>query len=590
MKLKLDPFTPSGVSIVSDNITVFNGGGIGQTTADSRYLLKSGDTATGDLLVPDEAYGSGWDGSTEVPTKNSLYDKIEAIVLADGDVNGPASATDNAIARYDLTTGKLIQNSAITIDDTGLMVQTATSTSTSGARGYIQTITSTPASAASGAYYGADITVVTAGTQNFAGAGSRGLNFVVQHGSSGTLGSSIGVNGTVQNTGAGTVTTMTGLQATMSFGVGSSATATNIKGMRVTSSLANLASGLTVTALYGLEIDALSAQAAGTTVTSYYGLRIQQPSSSGTMTNTYGIRVESQVSGGTQTNTPWGVYQAGTADKNYFGALTGFGVSTAASITSRITLPAGTTAADGLLWGSDTTLYRSAANTLKTDDEFVIGINGGKDTLALTDTTADVGITIGADTNIYRSAANTLKTDDALVVDSTIATKAGTSTGQIAKVGGVVFDNYADAGNTGTGEDDLHTNTLAASILGTNGDKVVARYGGVFNGAAAATQELRMYFGGTKIYDSGALAIGVATNSWTMDVTVIRESSTVVRCAVSVSTDFGTLFPYSSYTRITGLTLTNTQILKITGEAAGVGAADNQIVAKLSTGEWKSAA
>lgn len=37
---------------------------------------------------------------------------------ATGDVVGPSSATDNAIARYDGTTGKLIQNSAVTIDDT----------------------------------------------------------------------------------------------------------------------------------------------------------------------------------------------------------------------------------------------------------------------------------------------------------------------------------------------------------------------------------------------------------------------------------------------------------------------------------------
>jgi hypothetical protein len=36
-----------------------------------------------------------------------------------GDVVGPASATDNAIARFDGTTGKIIQNSAVTIDDTG---------------------------------------------------------------------------------------------------------------------------------------------------------------------------------------------------------------------------------------------------------------------------------------------------------------------------------------------------------------------------------------------------------------------------------------------------------------------------------------
>ena len=36
-----------------------------------------------------------------------------------GDVDGPASATDNAVARFNGTTGKLIQNSAVTIDDSG---------------------------------------------------------------------------------------------------------------------------------------------------------------------------------------------------------------------------------------------------------------------------------------------------------------------------------------------------------------------------------------------------------------------------------------------------------------------------------------
>ena len=41
------------------------------------------------------------------------------VVPGTGDVVGPASATDNAIARFDTTTGKLIQNSVTTIDDTG---------------------------------------------------------------------------------------------------------------------------------------------------------------------------------------------------------------------------------------------------------------------------------------------------------------------------------------------------------------------------------------------------------------------------------------------------------------------------------------
>ncbi len=36
-----------------------------------------------------------------------------------GDVVGPSSATDNAIARFDTTTGKLLQNSNSTLDDSG---------------------------------------------------------------------------------------------------------------------------------------------------------------------------------------------------------------------------------------------------------------------------------------------------------------------------------------------------------------------------------------------------------------------------------------------------------------------------------------
>ena len=38
-----------------------------------------------------------------------------------GDVVGPASATDNAIARFDSTTGKLLQNSVVLVGDTGVV-------------------------------------------------------------------------------------------------------------------------------------------------------------------------------------------------------------------------------------------------------------------------------------------------------------------------------------------------------------------------------------------------------------------------------------------------------------------------------------
>jgi hypothetical protein len=57
--------------------------------------------------------GISYDSSTGVIT-NSLPS-------LGGDVVGPSSATDNAIARFDTITGKLIQNSTSTIDDSGVL-------------------------------------------------------------------------------------------------------------------------------------------------------------------------------------------------------------------------------------------------------------------------------------------------------------------------------------------------------------------------------------------------------------------------------------------------------------------------------------
>jgi hypothetical protein len=44
-------------------------------------------------------------------------DDLEAAGASSGDVVGPGSATDNAITRFDSTTGKLVQNSGITLAD-----------------------------------------------------------------------------------------------------------------------------------------------------------------------------------------------------------------------------------------------------------------------------------------------------------------------------------------------------------------------------------------------------------------------------------------------------------------------------------------
>lgn len=74
---------------------------------------------------------------------NASLDLADSAVQPAGIANlvtGPASAVDNAVARYDSTTGKLIQNSAMTVDDAGAFTATDGSKvtgATTGAFGYI---------------------------------------------------------------------------------------------------------------------------------------------------------------------------------------------------------------------------------------------------------------------------------------------------------------------------------------------------------------------------------------------------------------------------------------------------------------------
>lgn len=159
----------------------------------------------------------------------------------------------------------------------------------------------------------------------------------------------------------------------------------------------------------------------------------------------------------------------------------------------------------------------------------------------------------------------------------------------IPKKGGSLFDHYADLGNTTTTETDLYSDTIPANILLNNGDKLVSRYAGIFVASGTATRDIRIYFAGTIIFDSTAVTSTVAA-SWEFRVTIIRESSTVIRASVSGSSTGASLAAYDNYTRITGLTLSNTNILKITGQAGGVGAATNDIVAKLGMVGFKPAA
>jgi hypothetical protein len=83
------------------------------------YSATAAAVPTAGNLVAGELAINTADGKLFYKDSAGVVQTIASKAGALGDVVGPASATDNAVSRFDLTTGKLIQNSLVTISDTG---------------------------------------------------------------------------------------------------------------------------------------------------------------------------------------------------------------------------------------------------------------------------------------------------------------------------------------------------------------------------------------------------------------------------------------------------------------------------------------
>lgn len=151
-----------------------------------------------------------------------------------------------------------------------------------------------------------------------------------------------------------------------------------------------------------------------------------------------------------------------------------------------------------------------------------------------------------------------------------------------------LFDQYGDVANSGTSETDLYSNSIPANTLSQNGDKLIAKYGIYLPQGSSATRTLRVYFGGSAIFGSGAMAY-ISAGWATLEVEIIRVSSTAVRYScTSLNTGFGSV-PVVGGAELTGLTLSAANVLKITGQAGG-GGASSDIIAKYGFGTKISAA
>lgn len=142
-----------------------------------------------------------------------------------------------------------------------------------------------------------------------------------------------------------------------------------------------------------------------------------------------------------------------------------------------------------------------------------------------------------------------------------------------------VDKQFIDANNTGTGETDLYTKSVAGNTLNSNGQSLSFEVGGVFNDATA-TANLQLYFAGTAFAGTGAMTIS-GTGAWRAQGSIVRVSSSVYRASVTFFSDNTTQKIFTSMANVTSVDFTTSNTFKITGQAGGAGGGSNDITAQM---------
>lgn len=183
--------------------------------ASSGRFLSATTAGVLSFVAPTGASAGTYGDSTNVAqitvTSDGRISSISNVAISGGggggDVVGPSSATNNAIVRFDSTTGKLIQNSVVTISDTGAATgfTTITSSSTITGNGFLTNSTAYNYTATSSTFLGSGVfsldisanrafnsslSAFTPGSDNSITLGASGARWSVVWAATGTINTS----------------------------------------------------------------------------------------------------------------------------------------------------------------------------------------------------------------------------------------------------------------------------------------------------------------------------------------------------------------------------------------------------------------
>jgi len=176
------------------------------------------------------------------------------------------------------------------------------------------------------------------------------------------------------------------------------------------------------------------------------------------------------------------------------------------------------------------------------------------------------------DDHIVVSTPATIQFNAALFDSVSIST--GAAAGDTYSASGVIDGQIGPVGNITTGEDTLFTKTVSANSLAVNGNSLFITCSGTFANTANS-KRLRIKFGGTTIFDSGALAITTASD-WKLTCEIFRSGASAQKCISTLATSSSVLISTTQYATAS-VSFGSNQIVLITGEAT----ATDDIVAQL---------